>query len=65
MNFAAESACLTADNIWNEGNNQLVDCSMALCFTVSSTVHVLEFIHVFEGIRHADHVASFICKSWH
>jgi hypothetical protein len=38
MNFADESACLIADNVWNEGN-QLVDRLTALCFMASSAVH--------------------------
>jgi hypothetical protein len=33
-----------ADNVWNEGNNLLVDRLMALCFTESSVVHEWEFV---------------------
>jgi hypothetical protein len=43
MNFADESACLMADNVWNEGSNQLVDSLIALCYMASSVVHVCEY----------------------
>jgi hypothetical protein len=41
MYFADESVCLMADNVWNG----VMDCLTALCFMVSSVVHVWEFVY--------------------
>jgi hypothetical protein len=42
-NFANESVCLIADNVWNYG--KLLTLWTALCLTASSAVHAWGFIY--------------------